>query len=158
MSSYDEKRFKYRLPQLTLGASAMVGLTVDQDCNEDSDADKEDEDYCDTNDNSFEESYMESKEVVNNVKVDIIPGDKDGSEWLVLDDVYILHKYRSTDTENFLEWSGRRHFNCPVKAATAVTEDGENPELILLCGIYSSTIMTGRINSTQSLQKRRRRC
>ena len=90
LSSYDEKRFKYRLPQLNLGVAALVGLTVDQDGHEDSDSDREDSD---ANDNSFEESYLESKDVFDNVKLDIITGDKDGSEWLVLDDVYILHKY-----------------------------------------------------------------
>ena len=133
LSSYDEKRFNFHLPQLTWGVAAMVGLTeVEQESNEDSDSDKEDEEYSDANDNSFEESYMESKEVFDNVKIDIITGDKDGSEWLVLDEVYILHKYRSTETEMFWECSGRRHFNCPVKAATAVTDDGEKHELIYM--------------------------
>ena len=78
LSSYDENRFNFCLPQLTWGVAALVGLTVEQDCNEESDSDKEDEEYSDTNDNSFEESYMESKEVFDNVKIDIITGDKDG--------------------------------------------------------------------------------
>ena len=129
LSSYDEKRFKYRLPQLNLGVAALVGLTVDQDGHEDSDSDREDSD---ANDNSFEESYLESKDVFDNVKLDIITGDKDGSEWLVLDDVYILHKYRSTETETFWECSGRRHFDCPVKAATVVGDDGDKQELIFM--------------------------
>ena len=47
MSSYDEERFNFPLPQLTWGVPALVGLTVEQDCNEDSDSDKEYEEYSD---------------------------------------------------------------------------------------------------------------
>ena len=57
LCSDDENRFNFRLPQLTWGVAALVGLTVEQDCNEESESDKEDEEYSDANDNSFEESW-----------------------------------------------------------------------------------------------------
>ena len=56
-------------------------------------------------------------------KLEKIVGDKEGSEWLLLDDVYILHKYRTTRGEVFWECSGRRTFDCPFKAATSRKDD-----------------------------------
>ena len=76
-----------------------------------------DDDVSDENDNSFEASdeqepddmsagdaslqpeeeeafeYLADAEELSNMKTEIIEGDKEGSRWLVLDDVFILHKY-----------------------------------------------------------------
>ena len=60
-----------------------------------------------------------------NHKLDIIAGDKENTEWLVIDDVYILYKYSGTDKVIFWECSEIRAFNCPFKAATYIDDDNE---------------------------------
>ena len=110
---------------------ALIGQEV-ENCGSDEDSSGsvgEEENMSDANDNSFEESYMEGKEVLDNTKMELISGDKAGSEWLVIDDVYIFHKYRSTENETFWECSGRRHFGCNIKAATTHGDD-DNLELL----------------------------
>ena len=79
----------------------------------------------DENDNSHEESYLEPKIDHEKHMLEIIAGVKEGSEWLVVDDMYILHKYSSTDKVTFWQCSGRRSFNCPFKAATYVDDNNE---------------------------------
>ena len=62
------------------------------------------------------ESFLMQNEDLEKHKIEIIAGDKEGSEWLVIDDIYILHKYRTSENEIFWECSGRRAFDCPFKA------------------------------------------
>ena len=69
----------------------------------------------DANDNSHEDSFMEDKAVFEKCKLEMIAGNK---EWLVLDNLFILHWYRSLGNQNFWECSGRRAFYCPFKATT----------------------------------------
>ena len=79
------------------------------------------------------ESFLLENEDLEKHKVEIIAGDKEGSEWLVIDDIYILHKYRTSENEIFWECSGRRAFDCPFKAATTQKDEGDdNPELELV--------------------------
>ena len=85
-------------------------------------------------------SYLEDEEDLSSHKLEIIGGDKEGSERLVLDDVYILHKYRTTRGEVFWECSGRRAFDCPFKAATSRKDDedeGGNVELVFMYRVDS---------------------
>ena len=42
------------------------------------------------------ELFLLENEDLEKHKVEIIAGDKKGSEWLVIDDIYILHKYRTS--------------------------------------------------------------
>ena len=91
------------------------------------------DDVSDENDNSFEETYMEDKDEMSKYKLELIEGDKDGSKWLVVEDIFILHKYRSTGNETFWECSGRRKFNCPFRAATIPSEkDDDDHELVFM--------------------------
>ena len=77
----------------------------------------------DANDN---ESFIVGHEELEKHEVEVIAGDKEDSEWLVLDDIYILHKYRTTENEIFWECSGRRTCDCPFKAATTLKDDDDN--------------------------------
>ena len=145
-SNYERKRETYIFPSLSLAMTGMVGLALDQDQEDPNPSEEEDQEdpnpseeedgeLSDVNDNSHEdeESFMEDKDVSEKCKLEIIAGDKEGSEWLVLDDLFILHRYRSLGNQNFWECSGRRAFNCPFKAATMVSEDDdEKLELVYM--------------------------
>ena len=61
---------------------------------------------------------------LKDVKVEVVPGEKSGSEWLIVNDTFILHKKDKSANEVFWECSGRRRFSCPFKCATSETEDG----------------------------------
>ena len=97
----------------------------DEEVDNDTDSSHDDDatEPVDTNDN---ESYMVSHDELENHEVEVLAGDKEGSEWLVLDDIYILHKYRMTENEIFWECSGRRICDCPFKAATTLKDDDDN--------------------------------
>ena len=113
-----------------------------------------DDDVSDENDNSFEASdeqepddmsagdaslqpeeeeafeYLADAEELSNMKTEIIEGDKEGSRWLVLDDVFILHKYGfKSKNEIFWECAERRRNGCNYKAATIIDDEVENPVL-----------------------------
>ena len=85
-------------------------------------------------DNSFESltelthdepdyDYLEPHDDVAKHKIELVQGEKDGSRWLVMDDIYILHKKEISKNEIFWECSGRRRFNCQFKCATFEGED-----------------------------------
>ena len=82
------------------------------------------EDLNKSNDRTYDSSFLEKKGV-DQVKKEIINADKDGVKWLIIDDIYICHKYQSTANENFWECAGRRKLNCPFKAGTLVDPDGQ---------------------------------
>ena len=122
-SNYDKKRDSYVFPSLSLAMTGIVGLSLDQD--DPNTSEEEDVELSDVNDNSHEESFMEDKAVFEKCKLEMIAGDKKGSEWLVLDNLFILHRYRSLGNQNFWKCSGRRAFNRPFKAATIVNKDDD---------------------------------
>ena len=62
--------------------------------------------------------HLEEEEKIASHFIEIVPGEKDGSEWLVLGGIYILHKKEKTTNQIFWECSGRRRFNCRFKCAT----------------------------------------
>ena len=130
-SNYDNKKDSYVFPSLSLAMTGIVGLSLDQE--DPNTSEDEDVELSDANDNSHEESFMEDKSVFDKCKLEMIAGDKEGSEWLVLDSLFILHRYRSLGNQTFWECSGRRAFNCPFKATTIVNEDDdEKLELVYM--------------------------
>ena len=138
-----------KIPEMALGVACMATLVGDQDDSSENDEDIEEldnevitespeGDESDVIENNV--SYLEDEEDLSSHKLEIIGGDKEGSEWLVLDDVYILHKYRTTREEVFWECSGRRAFDCPFKAATSRKDDedeGGNVELVFMYRVDS---------------------
>ena len=91
------------LPEIALGVACKATL-VDQDDSSEIDEDNEgvdndleviaDSPEGDKSDVNEKVSFLEDEEDLSSHKLEIIGGAKEGSEWLVLDDVYILHKYR----------------------------------------------------------------
>jgi hypothetical protein len=77
-----------------------------------------DQEEVDIFDYLFDDAYLKD------IKVELVPGEKSGSEWLIVDDTFILHKKDKSANEVFWECSGRRRFNCPFKCATCVGENG----------------------------------
>ena len=61
-----------------------------------------------------ERNYLET-EGLDCIDLEIIDGDKFGSQWLVVGGIYICHKYAESETEVFWECSGRRNYGCPFK-------------------------------------------
>ena len=110
------------LPEIALGVACKATL-VDQDDSSEIDEDNEgvdndleviaDSPEGDKSDVNEKVSFLEDEEDLSSHKLEIIGGAKEGSERLVLDDVFILHKYRTTGEEIFWECSGRRAFDCP---------------------------------------------
>ena len=86
--------------------------------------------YVSQNDSQYDEvdsrdkSYLVGEEELKKVKVEFIEGDKPDSKWLVVDDVYICHRYQGTEIETFWECSGRRKYDCPFKLGTVLDDDG----------------------------------
>ena len=147
-SSSDKNNHESTFPKITLGVACMASLTgvcggdvndcsddeVEEDIdgiNNDPEIVVESSDDGDANDNN--NPFLENEDNLGNHKLEVIEGDKEGSKWLVLDEVYILHKYRTTGDEIFWECSGRRAFNCPFKAATAFKDEKEDDhELVFM--------------------------
>ena len=77
-SNYDKKRDSYVFPSLSLAMTGIVGLSLDQE--DPNTSEEEDVQLSDVNDNSHEESFMEDKAVFEKCKLEIIAGDKEGSE------------------------------------------------------------------------------
>ena len=72
-----------------------------------------------------DKSYLVNEEELEKIQVRIIDGDKDDSKWLVVDEIYICHRYRGSEEETFWECSGRRKYKCPFKLGTFFDADGE---------------------------------
>ena len=183
------------IPKMTWGVVCMAQLTdqienqedseVENDQNVDSE-EQEVENYVESvnedSDVDANDSFLVENEDLEHHKVELIAGDKEGSEWLVLDDIYILHKYRTSGDEIFWECSGRRAFDCPFKAATTQKDDDEEnpePELIFMykldthdCGqtklgpimqkfrnqLKRKVVKISRTNFIMCLPKRRKCC
>ena len=82
----------------------------------------ESEDVIDVHDDVS--NHLEDAETISNHKIELVPGEKDGSEWMILDDIFNLHKKDKSANETFWECSGRRRLNCQFKCATFEGEDG----------------------------------
>ena len=93
-------------------------LSSDHSDNEADDLDMLNEEEADTFEHLLDDAHLKD------VKIEVVPGEKSGSEWLVVNDTFILHKKDKSANEVFWECSGRRRFNCPFKCATSSTEDG----------------------------------
>ena len=61
---------------------------------------------------SDEHAYLESQDKLSSIKLEIVDGEKSGSRWLIIDDIYIMHKKQETKNDIFWECAGRRHFGC----------------------------------------------
>ena len=81
--------------------------------------------------------YLENQDDLAGHEIEIVQGDKDGSKWLFLDDIYILHKKEETVNAVFWECSGRRRFNCKFKCATIEGEDGLEMSFMYKLEIHS---------------------
>ena len=69
--------------------------------------------------NDFE-LYCMSSDRFADQRIEIIPGEKVNSEWLVLNDLYILHKNRSFVNGNVIwECKHRRGMGCPFRMETS---------------------------------------
>ena len=56
--------------------------------------------------------------------IEIVPGEKSNSEWLVLNDLYILHKNRSFKNGNVVwECKHRRGMGCPFRMETGISNE-----------------------------------
>ena len=66
--------------------------------------------------------YLETAGL-DGIDLELIDGDKLGSQWLVVDGIYICHKYADSETEVFWECSGRRKYGCPFKLGTVYDEE-----------------------------------
>ena len=107
-----------------LVAVSEEGLLEESDEDEAAELSSEEE-HVENEDEMEAADYLEDQVHLKDVKLDIVEGDKAGSMWLVLDDVFIMHKKQSSANESFWDCSGRRHFNCPAKCSTYEDEEGK---------------------------------
>ena len=70
-------------------------------------------------------SYLVKDVDLESIKVECVEGDKPGSTWLLVEDVFFCHRYQSSELETFWECSRRRKDNCPFKIGTYQHEDGQ---------------------------------
>ena len=113
-----------------LSASFLSSVGQDEASSEpDNPLDDDDENGEDPENDSIP-SYLMPQEELDKVKVEVIDGDKAGSKWLVLDDVFMLYKYGyEGKEETFWECSERRRNKCRFKAATLAGDDTDNVAL-----------------------------
>jgi hypothetical protein len=69
-------------------------------------------------------TYLVNDKDLAGIKVESIEGDKPGSTWLLVEDVYICHRYQGSEMETFWECSLRRKYNFPFKIGTYEEEEG----------------------------------
>jgi hypothetical protein len=69
-------------------------------------------------------NYLEEEEALDKIKIEVVDGEKAGSKWLIIEDIYIMHKKQSSANEEFWDCSGRLHFNCSFKCSTYEDSDG----------------------------------
>ena len=73
----------------------------------------------------IDNSFLEVEDEMKCLDLKIIEGDKDGSKWLLVDDIFICHQYQRSEKQIFWECSGRRKLNCPFKIGTYEYESGQ---------------------------------
>ena len=59
-------------------------------------------------------NFLET-ESLDDIQLELIDGDKAGSSWLVVSDIFICHKFSESESEIFWECSGRRTYGCPFR-------------------------------------------
>ena len=98
-------------------AAAFVARTDEEDDTSDVDAndnsfEQPDDDETlghDSHDEDVAQEYLAGIDELDSIKAAFIDGDKEGSKWLVLDDIFILHKYGyKGENEVFWECQDRR--------------------------------------------------
>ena len=78
----------------------------------------------DTPDPEPDDEYFISNDKLCDQKVQIIPGEKKGSEWLIVNERFILNKNRTFKNGNIVwECRSRRRFKCPFRMETEVEDD-----------------------------------
>ena len=73
----------------------------------------------------IDNSFLEVEDEMKCLDLKIIEGDKDGSKWLLVDDIFICHQYQRSEKQIFWECSGRKKLNCPFKIGTYEDESGQ---------------------------------
>ena len=63
---------------------------------------------------------------LENIKIELVEGDKAGSRWLIVDSVHICHRVQNFGAN--VEWrcEDHRHFKCPFKILTTGEVDNES--------------------------------
>ena len=109
--------------------TALVSLSGDSDIDM-VDMSLDDTESVDNEEEDVEEgeegtkSFLVKDEDLEAIKVEYVEGDKPGSTWLLVNDVFFCHRYQSSELETFWECSRRRKDNCPFKIGTYKDEDG----------------------------------
>ena len=120
--------FKTSATVFSVGLVSLASDVQEEDSEDDESAQLPNNLSIDSSDNNEndnrDDSYLVDEEGLKNVKVAIIEGDKPGSNWLVVDDIYICHRYQGSEAETFWECSGRRKYNCSFKLGTFLDENG----------------------------------
>ena len=91
----------------------VVGMTGGEDSGGEEESNKE-------SDEDEEQNFSIPIEDLDGVQIEVIPGNKKNSKWLVLDNTFICtQKDKSVDGDSFY-WICRfkRQFNCPFMAHT----------------------------------------
>ena len=74
-----------------------------------------------------EPDYLMPKSKWSEQKLEIIPGEKKGSEWLIINDEFILNKNRTFKNGNIVwECRSRRWYKCPFRMETEMGEESVN--------------------------------
>ena len=131
---FEKTEWKFNIP-LRFISAGLVTLSSVQDGDEGGEPHEESfgsEQEFETVSESVEDNYVDGRDKsylveddeLEKVKVDIIEGDKQNSKWLVVNDIYICHRYQGSESETFWECWGRRKFNCPFKLGTYLDSDG----------------------------------
>ena len=130
LGNFFSDRADYRgIPKFAVFAAACVTREEGDDASDldenDHSGEESKEDEAEDVENVGEE-YLAGIDEIKNMKAEWIDGDKAGSKWLVLDDIFILHKYGfKGENEVFWECQDRRRNGCNFKAATMLNDDPE---------------------------------
>ena len=74
-----------------------------------------------------EPDYLMPKSKWSEQKLEIIPGEKKGSEWLIINDEFILNKNRTFKNGNILwECRSRRRYKCPFRMEIETGKESVN--------------------------------
>ena len=68
-------------------------------------------------------NFLET-EGLDDIQLELIDGDKSGSSWLVVCDIFICQKFSESESEIFWECSGRRKYGCLFRIGTMIDDDG----------------------------------
>ena len=96
------------------------------------------EDACDNSDDNEFSEYINA-DLVDNHKAETIPGKKDGSVWLVVDDEFICIKNDISESGTVVWWECRyrRNQGCPFKMTTRIEDEEDESGVPKLDGRHS---------------------